>query len=350
MDNGDIISFRAPTHDALLVEAFASPTIELAYAFYFLSRPDAPQRLQEVIWAEALEKDPDLAKEIRTFWQDEQKKGAHDIFHLACDFGYATDDGADRFLKDLPKLPTRALERVSAYSQEGKSVPAKKDHATMLIQLEARFQHLNQLEVAKHYQSLLERLWQILDPFWKREGKANVEEACETFLANLRETSDVLSAIPRHHFTQFEIATKGIRDSQEKGRLRVVPLYFASGGGFNFEFEDFHYLGFGLQSERHHEKITHRVNAVATNLKAFSDPTRLLLLTLIDRYGSFSLTVGDLAKQLSVSQPTVSGHLKVLKEANLVTVDKRGNKSFYKLNYNAFEKIVKELSSLLESP
>lgn len=352
MDNRDIISFSAPTLDAPLVEAFASPTLELAYAFYFLSRADSPQRLNEVTWTDVLEQaDPSLAEAIRTFWKDDQTKGAHDILHLACDFGYAADSGVERFLGALSDLPAEALKRISTYYKdlEDKSEADREKHKTMLAQLEARFEHLNQAKVAKHYQSLVERLWQVLKPVWHREGKTSVDTACATFLENLRETDDVLSAIPKHHFTQFESSAKGIHDSQEKGKLRVIPLYFASSGGFNFEFEDFHYLGFGLQSEHYHNQIAQKVEAVALTLKALSDPTRLLLLTLIDRYSNFSLTVSDLAKQLSVSQPTVSGHLKVLKEADLVTLEKRGNKSFYQLNHDSVTQVTAALIKLLNN-
>ena len=43
-------------------------------------------------------------------------------------------------------------------------------------------------------------------------------------------------------------------------------------------------------------------------------------------------SVGDLVEQIGVSQPTVSHHLAILREANLVNVRHEGKQSFYSLN------------------
>jgi DNA-binding transcriptional ArsR family regulator len=44
------------------------------------------------------------------------------------------------------------------------------------------------------------------------------------------------------------------------------------------------------------------------------------------------LSVGDIVAELDVAQPTVSHHLKVLKNANLVSAERRGKQVFYTLN------------------
>ena len=46
------------------------------------------------------------------------------------------------------------------------------------------------------------------------------------------------------------------------------------------------------------------------------------------------VSVGDLATQTEVSQPTVSHHLAILREADLVNVRHEGKQSFYTLNQN----------------
>lgn len=46
------------------------------------------------------------------------------------------------------------------------------------------------------------------------------------------------------------------------------------------------------------------------------------------------VSVGDLATQTKVSQPTVSHHLAILREADLVNVRHEGKQSFYTLNQN----------------
>lgn len=44
------------------------------------------------------------------------------------------------------------------------------------------------------------------------------------------------------------------------------------------------------------------------------------------------LSVGDIVDALDVAQPTVSHHLKVLKNADLVSAERRGKQVFYTLN------------------
>ena len=62
---------------------------------------------------------------------------------------------------------------------------------------------------------------------------------------------------------------------------------------------------------------------------ALGDPTRRKLFEQI-RQGP--CTVNELAESVSVSQPAVSQHLKVLREAQLVRVEKQGQRRIYHLN------------------
>jgi ArsR family transcriptional regulator len=59
-----------------------------------------------------------------------------------------------------------------------------------------------------------------------------------------------------------------------------------------------------------------------------SDPTRLRLLSLIAASGD-ACAACDLVEPLGVSQPTVSHHLKVLREAGLVDSHKDGRWVYY---------------------
>ena len=60
-----------------------------------------------------------------------------------------------------------------------------------------------------------------------------------------------------------------------------------------------------------------------------ADPTRLRLLSLIAATGE-ACAACDLVEPLGVSQPTVSHHLKVLREAGLVESEKRGRWVYYR--------------------
>jgi DNA-binding transcriptional ArsR family regulator len=71
------------------------------------------------------------------------------------------------------------------------------------------------------------------------------------------------------------------------------------------------------------------VNTNGHPLDALGDPTRRQVFELL-RNGSRS--VGELAAELPVSRPAVSQHLRVLKDAGLVTHRKDGTRNLYGLN------------------
>jgi DNA-binding transcriptional ArsR family regulator len=73
------------------------------------------------------------------------------------------------------------------------------------------------------------------------------------------------------------------------------------------------------------------MNAV---FKALSDPTRRHVLELLrDR----PMTAGDLADHFPVSKPTMSAHFAVLREADLVHVEKLGKTVIYRLKLSVLE-------------
>lgn len=74
--------------------------------------------------------------------------------------------------------------------------------------------------------------------------------------------------------------------------------------------------------------------SVATTLKALSDPLRLRMLSAIASDPRGESCVCDLAELADVSQPTVSHHLKVLKDVDVLTSERRGTWVWYRINPN----------------
>ncbi len=64
-------------------------------------------------------------------------------------------------------------------------------------------------------------------------------------------------------------------------------------------------------------------------LDAMGDPTRR---AIFERLGRGPCAVGELARDLPVSRPAVSQHLKVLKDAGLVVDEAMGTRRIYRLN------------------
>ncbi|MEZ0068238.1 ArsR family transcriptional regulator [Streptacidiphilus sp. MAP12-20] len=68
---------------------------------------------------------------------------------------------------------------------------------------------------------------------------------------------------------------------------------------------------------------------LARMFKALADPVRLRLLSLIASFEGGEACVCDLTGPFDVSQPTISHHLKVLREAGLVASERRGTWVYY---------------------
>jgi ArsR family transcriptional regulator len=70
-------------------------------------------------------------------------------------------------------------------------------------------------------------------------------------------------------------------------------------------------------------------SALAPFFKALADPVRLRLFSLIASSAGGESCVCDLTGAFDVSQPTISHHLRVLREAGLVDCERRGTWVYY---------------------
>jgi ArsR family transcriptional regulator, arsenate/arsenite/antimonite-responsive transcriptional repressor len=73
----------------------------------------------------------------------------------------------------------------------------------------------------------------------------------------------------------------------------------------------------------------HAATAIAATLKALADPVRLRLFSAIASRANGEACVCDISDGLDVKQPTVSHHLKVLRDAGLLTSERRASWVYY---------------------
>jgi len=71
-----------------------------------------------------------------------------------------------------------------------------------------------------------------------------------------------------------------------------------------------------------------QTEALARRLKALADPTRLRMLDLLVQQDA-PLCVCDITDQFAQNQPTISHHLRLLREADLIQSEKQGIWAFY---------------------
>lgn len=70
---------------------------------------------------------------------------------------------------------------------------------------------------------------------------------------------------------------------------------------------------------------------------ALSDLTRRNIIELLANNGM--LSVSDISNNFRMSQPAISQHLKVLREAKLVDMEKRAQQRLYKINTVTFQEL-----------
>ncbi len=70
---------------------------------------------------------------------------------------------------------------------------------------------------------------------------------------------------------------------------------------------------------------------------ALAEPTRRNIIEMLASSGK--LSASDIHKKFTVSPPAISQHLKVLRAANLVSVEKKAQKRIYRINTHSIQKL-----------
>jgi len=78
---------------------------------------------------------------------------------------------------------------------------------------------------------------------------------------------------------------------------------------------------------------------------ALSNPVRRKILAMLR---DNAMSAGEIADQVSVSKPTLSGHLNVLKQAELVTAERQGTTLLYRINLSVAEDALIGLMDLFQ--
>ncbi len=79
--------------------------------------------------------------------------------------------------------------------------------------------------------------------------------------------------------------------------------------------------------------------------KALSDPTRREILNILK---SGALPAGEISEHFPMTGATVSHHLSILKDADLITDRKSGKYIYYELNLSVFEEVLNWFQGFLD--
>ena len=76
---------------------------------------------------------------------------------------------------------------------------------------------------------------------------------------------------------------------------------------------------------------------------ALADPTRRQMLNLLKER---DMNAGEIAERFNMTKPSISHHLNILKQSELVTAEKKGQHVIYSLNISVFEEMLQLISHL----
>lgn len=88
-----------------------------------------------------------------------------------------------------------------------------------------------------------------------------------------------------------------------------------------------------------------QAETLAPMFKALGDPVRLRLLSLIASRGGGEICVCDLTPRFDLTGPTISHHLRVLREAGLIDCERRGTWVYYWLQPGVLDRLAAVLGA-----
>jgi len=190
------------------------------------------------------------------------------------------------------------------------------------------------------YLELLDDVWAATEGTWREELAAlsDAQAACEERSRRNQSWKDL--------FKKFQVLDEFVQTTFDRSEATgddVVVVVCAFGGAVTLDLEGLQLIGLPIASPSRDPRT--RAAAPARRFRALGDPTRLALLELVARAPS---SVGALARELGVSQPTVSNHVKVLIEAGLVTSSRTDRRSVLLLNESGIDEMLAEATSILQ--
>jgi ArsR family transcriptional regulator, arsenate/arsenite/antimonite-responsive transcriptional repressor len=84
-------------------------------------------------------------------------------------------------------------------------------------------------------------------------------------------------------------------------------------------------------------------NQLTRSMQALADPTRRAILQMLQ---AGDLSAGEIAARFQISGPSVSHHLSVLKNAELVLAQRSGQNIIYRLNATVMQELLQQLMGL----
>jgi DNA-binding transcriptional ArsR family regulator len=270
----------------------------------------------------------ELSERIRTFWSDADHETCFTEMQILAHHAGALGETS-------PEALWEALEGAIATvpTDLGLESESAEDRVIFLHRLE-RLKEFPPL--FRSYMDLLREVWEPVDEMWQARLPL-LEEAGRQVVGEL-ESGRTLGDVVGKACETFTSMLGDITRRVDSGYpLLIVPCLFF-GKSLYLEFPGLTVVGSGFQ--RNDAAARARTESLARRLKTVADPTRLALLHFLAGTPS---TVGDLAASFGLAQPTVSMHMKTLRESGLVRAERKDGRVQLSVDPDAVETMLDEL-------
>jgi len=191
------------------------------------------------------------------------------------------------------------------------------------------------------YFDLLSEVWEFVSPWWESVGMPAAQRAAgdvRRSLANGTQWHEIVSA----ECPTFNEQLPHIIEMHHTGHRVVIAPCALFGRGLYIALPDCTVVGMAASDRVHVARA--ETESVASLLRALADPTRLAIFHSLR---SGPTTISDIAQSFSLAQPTVSMHVKRLREAGLVNAVRRGNWLEVTIDQSNSDKLAAQVSALL---
>jgi DNA-binding transcriptional ArsR family regulator len=326
----DLPSSRLP-----LVSVQPSVVIELEWAL--ASGENEKYRRDHPVLDAVYQNHPDLLSRVASTWGPGEEVGCGgfmELMVLAHQGGLLFSSDAGPFLERLDDLCATTSVDPDLHPMVTET---EEDRRAIL----ARLNRLRQsADLREHYVRLVRDMWEAIRPEWERYGRGAVEVAVAA-RDGLRAKGADWHEVARSECEFGDLLDRTVADLGPRCELVVVPAFFTH-KGLLVDLPGM--VVVGVRTDTTGAQARARTEALARRLKAISDPTRLAML---DALRNGPRTVTDIAAAFSLAQPTVSNHVKVLRDAGLVTDVRDGTRRQLVVKADAVEELLTNLHAVL---
>lgn len=254
--------------------------------------------------------DPGLADEALAFWSDAPGDFT-ELIVLARESGTLFDETAAGFIATLDRTGASRFPIPDFPGELPQDAAAIRNHLLALR---------GDAELRARYVDLMRRSWEAIEkPVHERlpAGRRAAEELRRELAAKYwRE------AIPSWAVAWCTVAEPLLDPAAESGELVIVPMFLNESGKFILALPGLTVLGFVPGAVPTDNRASREAaETIAARHKLVADPTRVQILGSLVKY---PLSVSELATLYGLSQPTVSVHMKQLRDAALVSSQRDG--------------------------